>query len=154
MRRRETPDGDGLSREIAIGIAAVALVVAAMAVDHLLGDDPGLEDPPAFLISSGLSLALAAVLFGVVVPRTKRDAAGRARSGDRAIACSVLALLASPLSLWLGLPFVLGAAGVALGLLGRGGERSGRATTAVAIGAIVVLLGAAAYIVEAVRKLS
>jgi hypothetical protein len=36
------------SRETLVGVAATALAVAAMAVDHLLGDDPGLEDPPAF----------------------------------------------------------------------------------------------------------
>jgi hypothetical protein len=31
-----------------------------MAVDHLLGDDPGLEDPPTFLISAAIILVIAA----------------------------------------------------------------------------------------------
>ena len=38
--------------------ARVALGIAAMAVDHLLGDDPGLEDPPAFLISAAVILVI------------------------------------------------------------------------------------------------
>ena len=46
-----------ISRETGIGVAVSALTVGAMAIDHLVGtddepgDDPGLADPPAFLIS-------------------------------------------------------------------------------------------------------
>jgi hypothetical protein len=42
-----------------------------MAVDHLVGDDPGLEDPPAFLISAALVQVIAVLPFGRVVPRAR-----------------------------------------------------------------------------------
>ena len=115
-----------VSRETGIGVAVSALAGGAMAIDHLVGtetepgDDPALEDPPAFLLSSGLSLALAALLFGVVVRRGARDDPDRA--ARKAIACSLLAVPAIPL-LFLGLPFPLAGAGIALGLVGRQGTR-------------------------------
>lgn len=56
--------------------------------------------------------------------------------------------------LWLGLPFVLGGGGIALGLLGRHGERSRLATAAVVLGALVVVFGAIAYAAQFVDKLS
>jgi hypothetical protein len=60
---RVTGEGDvTVSRETWIGIAVTVLALVAMAVDHLMGDDRGLEDPPTFLVASGLSLALAAFL--------------------------------------------------------------------------------------------
>ena len=58
------------SRETAIGIGVTALAILAMAFDHLdlVGDDfPA--DPAAFFVSSGIVVALAAVVFGVVIPR-------------------------------------------------------------------------------------
>ena len=123
-----------------------------MAVDHLMGDDPGLEDPPAFLIAAGVSLALAGGLFAGVVPRS-RDAAGIELAARRAMMCSVLAVLALPL-VWLGVPFVLAGGGVALGLLARADERSRRATLAIALGAFVVAACTVGYAVTAATKLS
>jgi hypothetical protein len=67
--------------------AVVALGLAAMAVDHLLGDDPGLEDPPMFLISAAVILVIAAPF--AIAPggdRTRQAGtwtAGDCRSGDR-----------------------------------------------------------------------
>ena len=124
-----------------------------MAVDHLLGDDPGLEDPPAFLISSGLSIALAALLFGFVVPRTKARSTLE-QAAVRGFACSALALVALPLLLWLGVPFVLAGAGIALGTMSRHGRRNRLAAGAIVLGAAVVLLGAVAYAYLAVDKLA
>ena len=120
-----------------------------MAIDHLVGteeepgDDSGVADPAAFLISVVLSLALAALLFGIVVRRGARDDPDRA--ARKAIACSILAVLAIAL-LFLGLPFPLAGAGIALGLLGREGSRRRLATAAVAIGVLVIALGAGAYV--------
>ena len=48
----------------ALAGTGVALGIAAMAVDHLLGDDPGLEDPPTFAASAAIVVVVAAVLFG------------------------------------------------------------------------------------------
>ena len=59
-------------------------------VDHLLGDDPGLEDVPTFLLSSGLTLAVAAVVFGIVVPRAAADPVRAAKRGVVLSALSVL----------------------------------------------------------------
>jgi hypothetical protein len=140
---------DRISREAAIGVAVSALAVGAMAIDHLIGtesepdDDPGLADPAAFLIGAALSLALAALLFGVVVRRGARDDPDGAAT--KAIACSLLAVPAIAL-LFLGLPFPLAGAGIALGLRGRKGRSKRLATAAVAIGAVVLALCAAAYI--------
>lgn len=61
--------------------------------------------------------------------------------------CSALAVIPGLALIWLGLPFVLAGSGIALGLVGRGGERRGRATAAVVIGAGILVLGPAAYAV-------
>lgn len=144
-----------LSRETWIGFAVTALAVAAMAVDHLMGDDaPILEDPAAFAISSGLCIALALFVFGRLVPRIKASTESAELAAKRGIVLSALAVVGLPFTLWLGLPFVLGGGGAALGLLGRGGERSRLATVAAVLGALVVVLGAVGYGAEFVRKLS
>ena len=121
-----------------------------MAVDHLLGDDPGLEDPPTLLLCCGLTLALAAVVFGRVVPRAR--AGDRRRAARHGLACSVLALVPGVAALWLGLPFVLAGGGIALGLRARGTGRA--ATAAIVIGGLVLLLGTGLYAVQAVDKLA
>lgn len=58
-----------ISRETAIGIAVTAVALVAMVFDHLLGDDPGLEDPIAFVVAAVLTIACAIIVFGIVVPR-------------------------------------------------------------------------------------
>jgi hypothetical protein len=142
-----------LASETAIGAVATALAVAAMAVDHLLGDDPGLEDPPAFLIAAGVSLVVAGIVFGLVVPRTRRDPSPGVRAARRGLVCAVLAVVSLPL-VWLGVPFPLASGAIALGLLGRAGERTRTATAAIALGVLVLALASVGYGVEAVRKLS
>jgi hypothetical protein len=138
-----------ISRETAIGVAVSALALGAMAIDHLVGteDEPGeeagLADPPAFLISAALSLALAAFLFGVVARRARRDDPERA--ARKAIICAGLAIPAMAL-LFLGLPFPLAGAAIALGLLGLEGSRRRIATAAIAIGALALALATGAYV--------
>ena len=127
-------------RETAIGLVVSGLALAAMAADHLI---PG--DAVAFLITSALALGLAALLFGRVIPRIKADPAAPVLAAKRGIVISLLAVLSIP-TLFVGFPFVLGGAGVALGLLGRDGERKRLATAAVVIGALVVLFATGAYI--------
>src|SRR5918994_838310 len=78
----------------ALAGAGVALGLAAMAVDHLIGDDPGLEDPPAFLISAAIILAITTLLFGRVVRR--------ARDPSRASLIVALLAVASLPLIWLG----------------------------------------------------
>jgi hypothetical protein len=130
-----------LSRETAIGLLAGTLAVAAMTVDHLI---PG--DPIAFLVTSTLALALAAFVFAYIVPRTKASPEPATTAARTGILVSLLAALSMP-TLFVGFPFVLGAGGVALGLLGRGGGRHRLATAAVVIGTIVVLFSVGVYLV-------
>jgi hypothetical protein len=139
-----------MTRETHIGVGVSTLAVAAMAVDHLLGDDPGLEDPPAFVLSSALSLAVAVLAFGYVVPGARTDPA---RAAWRATAWSAAAVLTLPL-LFLGLPFVVGGAGVALALLARRAPSPPRrASAALLVGGLVVLLATAVYVGQAATKL-
>jgi hypothetical protein len=132
-----------------------ALAVAAMAVDHLMGDDPPIfEDPIAFLLSAALCIALALGLFGWYVPRLTSAPDAGERVATRAIVLSALAVVGIPLVFWLGLPFILAGAGVALGLLGLGGARRRRARAAVILGSLVIALGAAGYGLQFVDKLT
>jgi hypothetical protein len=128
----------GVSRETWIGIVALGVSIAVMATDHLVGSDPGLEDPPAFLIGAGVSLILAIVVFGIVVPRAKRD--GPERSAGAGLVCGVIAVLSVAVA-WLVPPFVLAGAAIALGVLGRSGQRKRRATVAIALGTLAAVLG-------------
>ena len=125
-----------------VGVAASLLAAAAMAVDHLLEDEGAFPaDVGTFVLSCGLSFALALAVFGWLVPRA---------SARTALALAVVALLAIPLTLWLGLPFVLAGGAVLAGRRAQGRA----ATVAVAIGAVVLLLGTGAYAYVAVGKLA
>ncbi len=127
----------------ALAAAGVALGLAAMAVDHLVGDDPGLEDPPAFLVSAAIIVVIAALLFGLVVLRALNP-------GRTGLIIALLAVLTLPL-IWLGVPFAVAPAAIALGL--RAG-RSVAATAAIVIGIVVLLLVTGAYVYSAVDKLA
>jgi hypothetical protein len=124
-----------VSRETLIGLAAITL-----AVDHLIGSDPGLEDPVAFVITVSLSLALWGVLFGRVIPRTKTATNPGETAATRGLVCSLLALFPGVPTMFVGLPFVLSAGAIALGLLGRDSSKSGRARAAIVIGSLVLAL--------------
>jgi hypothetical protein len=139
-----------LSRETWIGLAATALAVATMAVDHLLGTDrgegdEGVVDPGAFVLTAGLSLVAALIVFGRIVPRAREEPL-RATRG--ALICSLLAVATLPLA-FLGFPVVLGGGAVALGLIARRGEHRHVGAIAIALGAAVVLLGSVVYTVTA-----
>ena len=113
-----------------------------MAVDHLLGDDPGLEDPWAFVLTAAIILAVATVLFATVV----RPSLAPRRAP---LVLAILAVL-SLAFIWIGLPFAVAPAAVALGLRAHGPL----ATAAIAVGAVVLLLAPGAYVFQAVDKLS
>jgi hypothetical protein len=128
-----------------------------MAVDHLLGTDrdegdSGLADPATFAISAALCLAAAALLFGWLVPRTRRAGPGRAAAVG--FACSVLSVLPGVGFVWLGFPFVVAGAGIELGLDARSGARRRLALVAVTLGSALVVFGAVAYAYEAVVGIS
>lgn len=118
-----------------------------MAIDHLVGTErdageAGLADPGAFVLATVLSLVLLAGLFLVVVRRTPNPTA----AATRGAVCSGLAIPAIVLS-FLGLPYPLAAAGIALGLRGRTGERRRLAGAAVLLGSLVVVAITVGYVV-------
>jgi hypothetical protein len=108
-----------------------------MAYDHLMPGDAG-----GFVAGSAVSLGVAALLFGWLVPRWKRTPE---RAANAALACSVLAVVPGVAFLWLGVPLAVAGSGIALGLAGRQGEERGRATAAVGIGIGLFVLVAVAY---------
>lgn len=130
-----------VSRETAIGLAATTVALVAMVFDHLVGDDPGLEDPVAFLVAAALTLIATAIVFGFVVPRAKAGANSAERAAKQGFILSLISVVAIAL-IWLGVTFVLAGGAVALGLLGRRGERSRMAYAAIAIGTIVLVMSA------------
>jgi hypothetical protein len=137
------------------GVAFTGLAVLGLACTYLL---PGLLDGGhrievrGFLLGLAVTLLLAGVLFGRVVPaalRAPRDSNRPARTG---LITSGFALI-SVAAFWLGAPLVT--AGAALALARRGQERSassggrGRATAAVVISVVVVVLTAAVMVNDA-----
>ena len=136
------------TRDTGIALAVSGLLIAAMAIDHLIGTDSdpneetGLADPGAFVLSVGLSLVVMAVLFRFLVWRTTSpdDAA------KRGALCSALAIPLLVLT-FLGLPFPLAAAGIVLGLRGRSGSRRRLATAAIGLGSLILVAITAGYVV-------
>ena len=133
--------GSAISRETAIGIAVTALALVAMVFDHLLGDDPGLEDPIAFIVAAVLTIACTFVVFGVVIPRTKRSAAPADRAATRGGVLAVVSVLSISL-IWLGVTFPIAGGTLALGLLGRDSNRRWLAYLAIAIASVVLIVAA------------
>jgi hypothetical protein len=74
-------------------------------------------------------------------------------AAKRGFALSVVAAVGMFLLFWLGVPFVLGAGGVALGLVGLEGERRRLATAAAILGGLVVVLGTLGYAAQFIDKL-
>lgn len=129
-----------MSRDTAIGVAALAAAVASHVLGFLVTDED--SDVPGFVITSLISAGVAALMFGVVIPRQRRapDEANRAaRAGSITAAVSVLSIPAW----WAGLPFVLGPAAAVLGRLGReraAVARRGEAAAALVLGVLVFVL--------------
>jgi hypothetical protein len=124
------------SRDTAIAIVVTSLALVAMAFDHLVGDDAGLDDPVAFAIAAALTLATAVVVFGVIVPRARSNAE---RAATRGLVLSVVSFFAITV-IWLGVTFVLAGGAVALGLTGLEGRRRRLAIVAIGLGTGVLVV--------------
>jgi hypothetical protein len=123
-------------RDRSIALVCAVLLVIGMPIGYL----PGSTGDTIGLIGLGLfSLALMAWIVLWLIPRER--AAGRA--ARTALILGVLALV-TVLVFWTGIPFALGAGALALGLSARetgaasGGQ--GKATAAVVLGALAVVL--------------
>jgi hypothetical protein len=128
-----------LTRQNITGIGLVAAVLTAVALAFAnfgTGDNGGGIEYAGTL---GGSLLLAVVLFGWVIPRTDHPA----RTG---LVVGLLALLSLP-AFWSGVPYVLGPAAIALGMLGRSAGRA-QATAAIALGALATIAGFVALVLD------
>jgi hypothetical protein len=123
-----------------IGVAAAALTAAALAAANFIGTSEN-GGVPEYAVTLGASLLLAVALFGWVIPRSDRPA----RVG---LIVGVLAIL-SLAAFWSGLPYVLGPAAIALGVLGRARAESRMAgTIAIVLGALATIAGLAAIVLD------
>ena len=124
------------------GVLAAALAAVALAVANFVSTEPGENGGgAAYAATLGISLLLAAAVFGWAIPRTERP-------GQVGLAVGALGLL-SVAAFWSGLPYVLGPAAIVLGLLGR--ARPGQqtpATIAVVLGALTTAAAVAAVIID------
>ncbi len=93
-------------------------------------------------------MIIATIVFGFVIPRVKAGPNPAERAARQGIVWSVLAVVPGVALIWLGVTFVLAEAGIALGLLGRRGERKRLATTATVVGVVALVLSIAATDVE------
>jgi hypothetical protein len=124
-----------------VGIAAAALTAAVLAVANFVGTEPGEQGGAAeYALTLGFSLVIAIALFGWVIPRSERP-------GRAGLVVGLLAAL-SIAAYWSGLPYVLGPAAVALGLLGRARDETTTGTVAVALGSLATLAAVAAVVAD------
>jgi len=120
--------------------AAVAIAMAAaLAAWGSFGDNGDFGDYWPVLIIIGV---LAAIVFGLVVPRGLSGAWPTARTG---LILSVLGLLTVAI-FWSGAPPIFAFGGVLLGYFARTRGESGMATAAVAIGVLALVADVIIYI--------
>ena len=148
---RTPASGSGtLSRRLAGPAAGAIMGAVALNAFGIWGDGtPGGEDDPwlSFLIADGFIAIGAALVFGLIVPRALRRLERTGRAGAGALILSVLALVLV-LVFWSGLPPVLAAGGIVLGLAGRGAARSGLATSGLAVGLLALVADVAIYVTD------
>ncbi|HEY7792655.1 MAG TPA: hypothetical protein VIA10_01460 [Gaiellaceae bacterium] len=124
---------------LGIGLAASLLAALGLAAANFLGEDGENGGVGPYVVTLAVSIVVTAVVFGWAIPRTERPA----RDG---IVAGALALLAIAVY-WTGIPFVLGPAAIALGLLGRARtDTRGSGTVAVVLGALATLGAVAAVL--------
>ena len=104
-----------------------------MYFDHLAH---GVLDWAGFAAGALVVLGGAAFVFGRLVA-TRRNSPDRA--GTTALVVGVVAVVSVPLTLWLGLPWVLAGGAIALGVDGRAGRHRGRALGGICLGVLVLV---------------
>jgi len=119
-----------MARRTPIALAAMVLAVVLLAIGAYSGDD---DDTGYFISASLISIAVAIVLFWVVLPRISRPGLGALILGIIAVATIVV--------FWLGLPTIVGAAAIAIGLGAReSSSEPGKATAGIVLGALAVVV--------------
>jgi hypothetical protein len=128
----------------ALGVLAAAAAVA-LGVYGAYGDPTAPDNQKSAVpFVAAMAVAVAAVVFGLLVPRGLASLR-RGGSGARrwALGHSIVALILIPV-FWSGIPLVVGSAGLTLGLAGRRaaaehGESAKACTSAAVIGLVVAL---------------
>lgn len=126
-----------------LGVATSAVLTAAGTFADATGNSSAEHGMREWLVVVGITVAAAAVVFGLVVRTAARGHAGR-----RSVALGVLAVLSFGV-FWTGLPAVLAAGALACALTAR--DTTGRwthgAVTAVALAGVAVVAAAVLAIV-------
>jgi hypothetical protein len=118
-----------VARRTAIGLAAIVLAVVLLAFGAYGGDD---DDTGYFIIASLIAIAVAIAFFWGVLPRITQPGLGALIIGILAVGTIIV--------FWLGLPTILGAAAIALGLDAReSSAEPGKATVGIVLGALAVV---------------
>ncbi len=137
-----------LARPAAIGsiVGAVALNALGILGDGTAGDDG--NPLVGFLVVCGFIGVAAALVFGWVVPRGINKVATSGVSGVAGLVLSVLALVFVAV-FWSGLPPVLAAGGIVLGLAGRDAHRgAGVANAAIVVGILALIADFSIYALD------
>lgn len=118
-----------MPRRTEIAAASVVLAIVLLAIGAYGGDD---DDTGYFVIASLITVATAAILHWVVLPRIRRPGLG-------ALVIAILAVV-SIVVFWLGFPTVLAGGAIVLALVARrDGSEPGKASAALALAALAVI---------------
>ena len=118
-----------MDRRTSFAAASVVLAIVLLAIGASGGDEC---DRSYVLIASAIAIAVAVVLFWVIVPRITRPGLG-------GLILGILAVVSIAV-FWLGLPSPLAAAAAFLGLAAReSGSEAGKGTVALALAALAVV---------------
>jgi hypothetical protein len=128
---------------IALGTAAGAAALNALGI---FGDgtEGSTHDAGEFWVITGVIVVSVGLVFGVVV----RHWQGTRRAGAAGLVLAALALLLTVPAFWSGLPVVLGAGALTLGLADRRGPGTRAGPAAISLGALAVLAYVAIYILD------
>ena len=121
----------GITNERVVGPIVALIMLGAVAVANFVGEGEN-GGPAEFAVSAVVALAIAALLFGRVVPNARASA----RAGRTALVLAVLAVVALVV-FWSGLPQVLAPAAIVLGLAA---PRSREAVAATVLGSVAYAL--------------
>ena len=124
----ETTARPATGQVVTIGVASTVVAVVFTWL--------GAHDWGEIAVVSAAVLTCGALVFGLVVPRALQ----KESAGGTALALAVPALLLLVPAFWAGIPFVLGAAAVAVGNAGRGARTGfGKSVAGLVLGALAVL---------------
>lgn len=125
----------GITNERIVGPLVALIALGALAVANFMGEGEN-GGPAEFAVTAVVALAVAAVLFGRVVPNARESA----RAGRTALVLAVLAVV-TLVAFWSGLPQVLAPAAIVLGLAAPRGREAVAATVLGSVAYALSLVG-------------